>query len=72
MNRFTQQRNVQRASERKAISAFWAKVDRYNAEKIAAANVVLADIEKYGGETAGVVLSARIVLRNEAERRAAR
>jgi hypothetical protein len=68
----SQQRHAQRATESKAIGAFWVKAEKRNAEKLEAAKVILGDVAKYGGEAAGVVISARIVLRNEAEWMAAR
>lgn len=71
MNRFAQQRNVQRADNRKAISAFWTRAEKHRAEQVETAQIILKDVAKYGGGTAGVVISARIVLRNEAERKAA-
>ncbi len=71
MNHFNQQRHAQRANDVKAVSAFWAQADKHNAAKLEAAKVILQDVDKYGGETAGVVISARIVLRNAAERKAA-
>jgi hypothetical protein len=71
VNSFSQQRHVQRAADSKAIGLFWAKAEKHRKAQIEAASIVLQDIAKFGGETAGVVISARIVLRNEAERRAA-
>jgi len=67
----TKAAHSQRADDRKAISAFWSKAEKHNAEKLEAAKAVLRDIPKYGGEASGVVISARIVLRNAAERKAA-
>lgn len=71
MNRVSQQRGARRASERKAISAFWAKAEKYNTEKLEAAKAILEDIEKYGGEPAAVVDWARLAILHDAERKAA-
>ena len=75
MNRFAQQRQAGRAADQKAVAGFWAKADKYNAEKVEAATVILAtpdSIKKHGGEGAAVVAWARLTLRNDAERKAAR
>ena len=71
MNRVSQQRPAGRADDRKAIGRFWAKAERYNAEKLEAAKAILEDAGKYGGEAAAVVAWARLTLRNAAERKAA-
>jgi len=71
VNRFAQQRYAQRASGRKAISAFWAKAERHRSEQLEAAKAILQDVAKYGGEAAAVVAWARLTIRNDAERKAA-
>ena len=71
MNRATQ-RHVQRVSDRKAISAFWAKAEKHSAEKLEAAKAILQDIPKYQGEQSAVVVWARMVVRKAAENEAAR
>jgi hypothetical protein len=63
-----------RASERKAVSAFWAKADKHSAEKLEAAKAILetpASIAQNGGEGSAVVSWARLALVHAAERMAA-
>ena len=71
MNRFDQQRNIQRASNQKAISAFWSRSEKHRGEQVEAAGVIVKDVAKYGGEGAAVVAWARLTQRNEVEREAA-
>jgi hypothetical protein len=75
MNRHAQQRNAQRASDQRAISAFWSRAEKHRGEQLIAAKAILetpASIAQNGGEGAAVVAWARLTLRNDAERRAAR
>jgi hypothetical protein len=41
-------------------------VERYQADNLAAARLILRDIARYGGEEAGLVVWARLVLENDA------
>jgi len=42
---------------------------RYERENVAAANLILADIEAFGGESAGVVIWARLTVLHEQSKR---
>jgi len=69
-----QQRHVQRATDRKAVSAFWARAERYRDEQLVAAKAILetpTSIAQNGGEGSAVVSWARLALLHEAERKAA-
>jgi len=69
-----QQRHAQRASESRAVKGFWAKVERYRDEQLAAAKAILetpASIAQNGGEGSAVVAWARLALVHYAERKAA-
>lgn len=66
------QRHAARASDRKAIGAFWVKAEKHRGEQLEAAKAILQDVAKYGGEASAVVAWARLTIRNDAERKAAR
>lgn len=56
---------------RKDVSKFWDRVRHFERENIEAAEIILRNIGRDGGEGAGVVLWARLVLSRDAERRRA-
>ncbi len=62
-----QRRAQQRVATNKAISAFWSRAERNNAQQLIAAEAILEDPEKYQGEQAAVVIWARTVVRREEE-----
>ena len=63
-------RHADRGSHLKAVSAFWARVEKYHAEKLTAAKAILEDVAKYQGEQAAVVIWARMTVRKAGERKA--
>jgi hypothetical protein len=71
LTRVAPQRNAQRASDQKAIGAFWSRAEKQRGEQVEAATAITGDVAKYGGEGAAVVAWARLSLRDDAERRAA-
>jgi hypothetical protein len=56
---------------RSEISQFWQRVESYERENVEAARIILSDISRHGGETAGLVIWARLTLAHASERRAA-
>lgn len=61
---------VARAAERKAIRTFWSRAEKFGEQNLAAAQIILADLERYGGER-GLVQWARRILHHEAEKQVA-
>ncbi len=61
--------SASRQPGRKAISTFWERVARFERENIEAARIILRDVNRYGGESAGLVIWARMVTRREVNRR---
>jgi hypothetical protein len=53
------------------ISRFWQRAESYERENIEAAQIILRDVDRHGGETAGLVIWARLTLAHASERRAA-
>ena len=62
-----QRRARQRVATQKAISAFWSRAERNNAEQLTAAGAILGGVAKYQGEQAAVVIWARTVVRRQKE-----
>jgi hypothetical protein len=67
----TKAAHSQRAGERKAVAAFWERAERYREQNLEAAKIILGDIGKYGGESAGLIIWARLTMRYEAEQKVA-
>ena len=61
----------ERAESRKAVAGFWARAEKFSDENSAAARIILADVERHGGEGAGLVLWARRATQRETEKRTA-
>ena len=55
---------------RHEISAFWERAARYVRKNYEAAGIILQDADRHGGETAGLVIWARMTLARAAQRRA--
>ena len=63
--------HADRADERKAVAGFWAKAEGYFEANRVAAEIIVSDVEKHGGEGAGLVQWARRVLQRETDKQAA-
>jgi hypothetical protein len=61
----------QPVATRKEIRNFWSRQAAFQQQNLAAASVILQDIGRYGGETAGLIIWARLTLARHTERRAA-
>jgi hypothetical protein len=48
---------------RKEISSFWTRVQKFHQQNLESARIILREVERYGGETAGLVIWARMVVR---------
>jgi hypothetical protein len=66
-----QRRAPRQRTTRKDVSKFWDRVRRFERENIEAAEIILRNVGRYGGEGAGVVLWARLVLSHDVEQRRA-
>jgi hypothetical protein len=53
----------QQRSARQAVVKLWTTVNRQHAANLAAASIILGDVERYGGESAGLVIWARMIRR---------
>jgi hypothetical protein len=60
-----------RAEERKAIKGFWARAEKFSDENRIAAEIIVSDVERYGGEGSALVQWARRAIQREAEKQAA-
>jgi hypothetical protein len=60
----------QEKSTRREISTFWERVEKFQQQNIEAARIILRNVDRYGGEGAGLVRWARLTLAR-AERQAA-
>ena len=56
---------------RTEISQFWERAERYVQQNAEAARIILLDADRCGGETAGLVIWARMALARAGGRRAA-
>ena len=54
----------------RAKGTFLAMADRYHRQNLEASEIIVTNVEKYGGESSGVVISARLALARERERQA--
>ena len=63
--------HADRADERAAVRNFWSRVAGYSESNRIAAEIITADVEKHGGEGAGLVRWARRVLLCQTEKQAA-
>jgi hypothetical protein len=61
----------QQQPSRAAVVRYWERVRGFEEGNRRAAKIILANVAKYGGETAGLVIWARMTLRHNGERRAA-
>jgi hypothetical protein len=48
-----------------------SKVNKWQTDNLVAAKIILQDVVRYGGETAGLVRWARLTVAHRTERRAA-
>jgi hypothetical protein len=60
--------NAGRAKERKTVKSYMS--DKHDDNNLIAAQIIMGDIEKYGGEGSGLVLWADIFLKRMAKQRA--
>jgi len=69
-HRHAQQRNATRSADIRAVSAFWARAERYRGEQLEAAKAILetpASIARNGGEASATVVWARMAVRRANE-----
>jgi hypothetical protein len=77
MSHATQPRPRSRAAihaaseERQEVRKFWSRAEGYAESNRIAAEIIVADVVKHGGESAGLVQWARRVLQRETEKQAA-
>jgi hypothetical protein len=68
INSIVKLRRVARQSRTaQAVAMFWSAGHGQCQENIVAARIILGDFKRYGGESAGPVIWARMVCRREAE-----
>jgi hypothetical protein len=53
------------------ISRFWERVRHFEQQNTDAAEIIVRDVNRYGGETSGLVMWAQLTLARAAERRSA-
>jgi hypothetical protein len=72
-NPILRQRRASRQEKhtKRELSTFWKRVEKFQQGNIEAARIILRDVDRFGGETAGLVRWARRTLARHAERRAA-
>ena len=54
------------AREKKAVKQFWQRVAAFPQANLTAAAIVLADVPRFGGESAGLVRWARLTMERAA------
>ena len=59
----------QRRTARQAVVKLWTTVNRQHRANLDAASIILRDVARYGGESAGPVIWAHMVIRREDELR---
>lgn len=57
----------QQRTARQPVVKLWTTINRQHWANLDAASIILGDVARYGGESAGPVIWARMVARREAE-----